>query len=97
MSTREYDRRWGDRTPIDDPVMILHGESAWFSRLKDVSPSGCGIARPEECDLGKGAQVRVFFYCENGPALVADGRILRSTDDELGIAYLEHADAAAVG
>ena len=46
-SKDESQDRATDRVPFASRVMVVHGESAWFAELLDLSETGCGIFRPE--------------------------------------------------
>ncbi|GAB3384296.1 PilZ domain-containing protein [Lysobacter fragariae] len=88
ISESADDRRDAERVPFAARVMVVHGESAWFAQLLDMSEGGCGIFRPDGCDLIEDQVVRLFFYQDNESlAVIVPGRIARVTKTQVGIEY----------
>lgn len=91
MSTiDDSDRRIGGRTTFDARMMVVHGGTAWFAELLDLSEGGCSIARPVECTLAEEDVVRLFFYRgDDNHAIIVAARIARMTTTQIGIEYQE--------
>lgn len=89
------DRRDTDRVPYASRVMIVHGNTAWFAQLLDLSVGGCGVFRPSDCDLAEDQLVRLFFHegdfqHDDGTASVnIPARIARVEANRIGIEYHE--------
>lgn len=89
-SIDESPGRATDRVPFAARVMVVHGESAWFAQLLDLSETGCGIFRPEGWPLEEDELVRLFFYRDDGSAAVnVAGRVARVTPTQVGFEYHE--------
>ena len=82
-------QRWADRTPGVGRVMIVRGESAWFTELLDCSEGGCGVLPPEDSTLELDDVVRLFFYSDEHPVVIVTARVARLTETQLGIEYHE--------
>jgi len=77
-----------DRVPFASRVMVVHGESAWFAELLDLSETGCGIFRPEGWVLEEDELVRLFFPRDDGSAAInVPGRVARVTPTRVGFEY----------
>ena len=84
----ELPNRATDRVPFASRVMVVHGESAWFAELIDLSESGCGIFRPEGWVLEEDELVRLFFpRADGGAAINVPGRVARVTPTQVGFEY----------
>jgi hypothetical protein len=87
-SMDESQGRATDRVPFASRVMVVHGESAWFAELLDLSETGCGIFRPEGWVLEEDELVRLFFPRDDGSAAVnVPGRVARVTPTQVGFEY----------
>ena len=82
-------QRWADRRPGAGRVMIVRGESAWFTELLDCSEGGCGVLRPEDSTLELDDVVRLFFYSDTHPVVIVTARVARLTETQVGIEYHE--------
>ena len=77
-----------DRVPFASRVMVVHGESAWFAELLDLSETGCGIFRPDGWVLEEDELVRLFFFRDERSAAVnVPGRVARVTPTQVGFEY----------
>jgi hypothetical protein len=84
------DRRDGDRVPYASRVMIVRGEAAWFAQLLDLSPGGCGVFRPDGCELHEDEVVRLFFYQDaETTAVIVPARVARMDEGRIGFEYHE--------
>jgi hypothetical protein len=84
------ERRDGERVPYASRVMIVRGESAWFARLLDLSAGGCGVFRPEGCELHDDEVVRLFFYQDGETnAVIVPARVARVGENQIGLEYHE--------
>ncbi|GAB3367652.1 MULTISPECIES: PilZ domain-containing protein [Lysobacteraceae] len=84
------ERRDGDRVPYASRVMIVRGESAWFAQLLDLSEGGCGVFRPDGCELREDEVVRLFFYQDTETsAVIVPARVARIDGVRIGIEYHE--------
>ena len=84
------ERRDGDRVPYASRVMIVRGDSAWFAQLLDLSPGGCGVFRPDGCELHEDEVVRLFFYQDGETnAVIIPARVARVDDVRIGLEYHE--------
>lgn len=84
------ERREENRVPLASRVMIVRGESAWFAQVLDISPSGCGVFRPDACALLEDEVVRLFFYQDGETtAAIVPARVARVSDTRIGIEYHE--------
>ena len=88
VATQE--RREEARIPFASRVMIVRGEDAWFAQVLDISPSGCGVFRPDGCVLLEDEIVRLFFYPDGETAAaIVPARVARVSDTLIGIEYHE--------
>jgi hypothetical protein len=88
VATQE--RREEGRVPFASRVMIVRGEDAWFAQVLDISPSGCGVFRPDGCVLLEDEIVRLFFYQDGETAAaIVPARVARVCDTRIGIEYHE--------
>jgi hypothetical protein len=87
VATQE--RREEVRIPFASRVMIVRGEAAWFAQVLDISPSGCGVFRPDGCVLLEDEIVRLFFYPDGDAAAIVPARVARISDTLIGIEYHE--------
>jgi hypothetical protein len=87
--TSTEEGRTCERVPFAARVMVVHGESAWFSELVDLSEAGCGIFRPDGWVLEEDELVRLFFYREDAAAVNVAGRVARVTPTLVGFEYHE--------
>ena len=84
------ERRDGERVPFGSRVMIVHGESAWFAQLLDLSEGGCGVFRPDGCALHEDEVIRLFFYQDDATnAVIVPARIARIDATRIGVEYHE--------
>jgi hypothetical protein len=84
------ERREEGRVPFASRVMIVRGEAAWFAQVLDISPSGCGVFRPDGCVLLEDEIVRLFFYQDGETAAaIVPARVARVSDTGIGIEYHE--------
>lgn len=87
-SMDESPGRATDRVPFASRVMVVHGESAWFAELLDLSETGCGIFRPDGWALEEDQLVRLFFFRdEHSTAVNVPGRVARVTSAQVGFEY----------
>ena len=86
-SMDESQGRATDRVPFASRVMVVHGESAWFAELLDLSETGCGIFRPEGWVLEEDELVRLFFPRDGSAAVNVPGRVARVTPTQVGFEY----------
>lgn len=89
LPSEDGDRRWAERLPDDARVMVVRGESAWYTELQDFSEGGCGLVRPAGCGLETDDVVRLFFYTDDKPVVIVMARVARVTDARIGIEYHE--------
>ena len=80
--------RSSPRVPYASQLMVVHGADAWRTELQDISEGGCGVFRPQDCDLEVGLLVRLFFIDEPGRAVGLDARVAR--DDQLSLGFEYH-------
>ena len=85
----DAERRWGERLPYAARVMVVRGDSAWYTQLQDFSEGGCGLFRPADCTLEPDDVVRLFFYSDTHPVVIVTARVARITETRLGIEYHE--------
>jgi NAD(P)-dependent dehydrogenase (short-subunit alcohol dehydrogenase family) len=65
-------------------------DAAWFAQALDISPSGCGVFRPDGCVLLEDEIVRLFFYPDGETAAaIVPARVARVSDTLIGIEYHE--------
>jgi hypothetical protein len=84
----DSERRDAERVPFASRVMIVRGDSAWFAQLLDLSASGCGVFRPEGCNLAEDELVRLFFHQDDDIVAVnVPARIARVDGQRIGIEY----------
>lgn len=83
--------RSSDRVPFAAKVMLLRDDQAWVGEVTDLSEGGCGLFRPDECDVEVAQIVRLVFFDEGlaGPAVVVDARVARVESSSLGFEYHE--------
>jgi hypothetical protein len=82
------ERRSADRVPYASRVMVLRHDSAWFSRVIDLSEGGCSIFRPAGFQLVPDDIVRLFFHVgEDAAVPVVDARVAHVTDRQVGLEY----------
>jgi len=83
--------RWSDRVPFAAKVMVLRENDAWVGEVTDLSEGGCGLFRPDDCDLEVAQIVRLVFFDEGvaGPAAMVDARVARVESGSLGFEYHE--------
>jgi hypothetical protein len=82
-------QRWSPRVPYASQLLVVHDREAWSAELQDISEGGCGIFRPEACDLEVGLLVRLYFYDGPGYAVGVDARVARDDPRSLGFEYHE--------
>ena len=85
----DAERRWGERRPYAARVMVVRGDSAWYTQLQDFSEGGCGLFRPADCTLEPDDVVRLFFYSDTQAVVIVTARVARVTETRLGIEYHE--------
>jgi hypothetical protein len=83
-------RRVFSRAPIPLPVRVKAGQSAWDSFTRDVSAGGVCVAR-EGGDPGDGVLQLTITVANH--KVVAEARVVRITDSDLGVEF-EHIDDA---
>jgi len=81
--------RFSDRVPYAARVMVIRGPQAWVGEVVDLSEGGCGLFRPDECDLEVAEIVQLVFFEEPGPAVLVDARVARVENGSLGFEYHE--------
>lgn len=81
--------RWSDRVPFAARVMVLRDDDAWVGEVTDLSEGGCGLFRPDQCNLEVAEIVRLVFFDETGPGVVVDARVARVENGSLGFEYHE--------
>ena len=81
--------RFSDRVPYAARVMVIRGQQAWLGEVTDLSEGGCGLFRPDECQLDVAEIVQLVFFEEPGPAVVVDARVARVEPGSLGFEYHE--------
>jgi hypothetical protein len=85
-----HERREEHRVPFASRVMIVRRDAAWFAQVLDISPSGCGVFRPDGCVLLEDEIVRLFFYRDGEPAAaIVPARVARVSDTRIGVEYHE--------
>ncbi len=83
------EHRFSPRVPYAARVMVIRGEDAWLAELVDLSEGGCGLFRPEDCDIEVAEVVQLVFVEEPGPAVLVGARVARVHDGLLGFEYHE--------
>lgn len=81
--------RFSDRVPYAARVMVIRGPQAWVGEVVDLSEGGCGLFRPDACDLEVAEIVQLVFFEEPGPAVLVDARVARVENGSLGFEYHE--------
>ena len=83
------EHRFTTRVPYAARVMVVRGEDAWLGEVVDLSEGGCGLFRPEGCQLDVAEVVQLVFFDEPGPAVLVGARVARVHDGLLGFEYHE--------
>lgn len=81
------DHRFAPRVPYAARVMVVRGEEAWLGEVVDLSEGGCGLFRPEGCNLQVAEVVQLVFFDEPGPAVLVGARVARVQEGLLGFEY----------
>lgn len=82
--------RASDRVRYAARLLVLRGDKAWLVTVRDLSTGGCGVFRPDKCDLEAEQIVQLFFLIEdNAPAVSVSARVARVTARQIGFEYHE--------
>lgn len=91
MATTDLDHsRAGERVPYAARLLVVHANQAWFAAAHDLSEGGCGVFRPDDCDLEAEQVLRLFFLTDdNAPAVPVLARVAWATTRQIGFEYHE--------
>lgn len=83
------EHRFAPRVPFAARVMVIRGDDAWLGEVVDLSEGGCGLFRPEGCQLELADVVQLVFFEEPGPAVLVGACVARRQGGTLGFEYHE--------
>ena len=69
--------------------LVIDGVSHRTERVRDVSLSGIFVEHPGLAPVGANCHVTLNWNPPDGPQVVADGKVVRSTPEGVGIAIVE--------
>jgi hypothetical protein len=81
------ERRAHQRIPLEVPCLLDAGVSHHTARCRDVSVGG--VALVTDASLAVGTKVEIYFELPNRAAVEAHALVVRTTERELALAFLD--------
>ena len=83
------ERRRADRHESDCLVLIARSADGFLGHIDNVSATGCCVTRPHDWSLINGTLVRLYLMIDERHVFSAEARVVWSSPQFVGFAYLE--------
>ncbi|MEP6485054.1 MAG: PilZ domain-containing protein [Rudaea sp.] len=83
----QAEKRRHPRLSIYSAALAVSNGEGYLSDVKDLSQSGACIGRPKNWPASAPAACRLFFIFDQETVIGIDARIMRTTDEEIGVEF----------
>ena len=87
------EKRRHPRKDVFSASLIAYGDEGYLTEVWDLSQGGARVGKPARWNKERGTEVRIYFMLDQDTVITVAARVVRVTDDHLGLEFAVGQDA----